>query len=126
MISFAPCLGYQLRVPLNDLFGWVSPDISIIFPSFDVIGSFWRCILRPIFMPQSQESSWAKADDFVAPKISKTVTALRQPLSTLNGKQNLVRKTGKFKSRPSPSKIVIRKRLNRNTAGKFIFEQFQK
>ena len=76
-------------------------------------------------MPQRQESSWAKADNFIAPKISKTATALRQPLSTLNGKQNLVRKTGEFKSRPSPSKIVIRKRLNRNTAGKVIFEKFQ-
>ena len=76
-------------------------------------------------MPQRQESSWAKADDFVATKISKTATALRQPLSTLNNKQNLVRKTGKLKSRPSPSKIVIRKRLIRNTAGKVIFEQFQ-
>ena len=76
-------------------------------------------------MPQRQESSWATTNDFVAPKISKTATALRQPLSTLNGKQDLVRKTGKFKSRPSPLKIVTRKRLNRNTAGKVIFEQFQ-
>ena len=102
---------------MNDLFGWISPDINIIFPSFDVIGALWRCILRPIFMPQNQASSPTKSANFVAPKIIKTSSAFRQPLSTLYDKKNLVRKNNNFQSRPVPSQIFITKRLNRNTEG---------
>ena len=68
-------------------------------------------------MPQGQEGSQTKTADFVAPKIIKTSSAFRQPLSTINAKQNFVRKNNKFKSRPLPSKIFITKRLNRNTEG---------
>ena len=79
-------------------------------------------------MPQNQESRPTKTADFVAPKIIKTSSALRQPLSTINAKQNFVRKNNKFKSRPLPSKIFITKRLNRNTvdtSGKTTFDPFQ-
>ena len=100
---------------MNDLFGWISPDINIIFPSFDVIGALWRCIIRPIFMPQNQASNPTKSADFVAPKIIKTSSVFRQPLSTLNDKKNLVRKNNNFKSRPVPSQLFLTKRLNRNT-----------
>ena len=105
---------------MNDLFGWISPDINIIFPSFDVIGALWRCILRPIFMPQNRASSPAKSADFVAPKIIKTSSVFRQPLSTLNDKKNLVRKNNNFQARPVPSQIFITKRLNRNTEGMIV------
>ena len=80
-------------------------------------------------MPQGQEGSQTKTTaDFVAPKIIKTSSAFRQPLSTINAKQNFVRKNNKFKSRPLPSKILITKRLNRNTVdttGKTTLDPFQ-
>ena len=79
-------------------------------------------------MPQGQEGSQTKTADFVAPKIIKTSSAFRQPLSTINAKQNFVRKNNKFRSRPLPSKIFIAKRLNRNTVdttGKTTFDPFQ-
>ena len=66
-------------------------------------------------MPQGQEGSQTKTADFVAPKIIKTSSVFRQPLSTLNDKKNLVRKNNIFKSRPVPSQIFITKKLNRNT-----------
>ena len=103
---------------MNDAFGSISPDINIIFPSFDIIGSLWRCILRPIFVPQTEESRWTKTDDFVAPKIIKTSTAFRQPLPILNASPNLVRLNTNLNSLASPSNIFIANR-NGNTAGTF-------
>ena len=103
---------------MNDAFGSMYPDINIIFPSFDIIGSLWRCILRPIFVPQTKESRWTKADDFVAPKIIKTSTAFRQPLPILNASPNLVRLNPNLNSLASPSNIFIANR-NGNTAGTF-------
>ena len=121
IISFAPILGYHLQIPLNDVFGWILPDIKIILPSFDIIGSFWRCLLRPILMPQEQESSWTGTENSEPPKIIKSTKAFLQPLATLKSNSKLVRKITKLNDAKvefdsTPPKTSITKRLHGYTS----------
>ena len=127
LISFAPILGYHLQIPLNDVFGWILPDINVIFPSFDIIGSLWRCLLRPIFMPQEQESSWTSTKNSEPPKIIKSTKAFLQPLATLKSNSKLVRKVTKLNDAkvdfdPTSSETFITKRLHgyTSTEGKIL------
>ena len=120
-ISFAPILGYHLQIPLNDVFGWILPDVNIILPSFDIIGSFWRCLLRPIFMPQEQESSWTSTKNNEPPKIIKSTKAFLQPLAALKSNSKLVRKITKLNDakvefNPTPPETTITKRLHGYTS----------
>ena len=117
-------LGYQPRIPLNDVFGWIPSDINIIFPSFDIIGSLWRCILRPIFMPQRQENSWTNTKDVAPPKIIKSTTAFLEPLAIFKSNSKVVRKPTRQKYKqvdynPSLAETFITKRLTgyTNTQG---------
>ena len=117
-------LGYHPKITLNDVFGWMPPDINIIFPSFDIIGSLWRCILRPIFMPQRQENSWTNTKDLAPPKIIKSTTAFLEPLAIFKSNSKVVRKPTRLKykqvdSNPSPPETFISKRLTgyTNTQG---------
>ena len=127
IVSFAPILGYHLQIPLNDVFGWILPDVNIILPSFDIIGSFWRCLLRPIFMPQEQESSWTSTKNSEPPKIIKSTKAFLQPLATLKSNSKLVRKITKLNNAkvdfdPTSSETLITKRLHgyTSTEGKIL------
>ena len=57
-------------IVLNNIFGWISPDLSIILPSFDVVGFLFGCIIQPIFMSEAKEP--VKSKEITAHKILNT------------------------------------------------------
>ena len=51
----------------------MSPDVNIIIPSFDFLGTILQCFTNPLFIPQTSKRSEKKPKVITAEKISSNI-----------------------------------------------------